>query len=916
MAMKVEELQVLISANSDQFKGELLKIQKQLKGLGGTANGISKSVGGNLFGSMVTANIGASLLTGAFSRLSRVTSGFVGEVINGGSQLKRLRIANDTLASNLGITNAQIEDLRDNLAEANTYGTNAENVIKSLVMSGLYQMADGLEAVDARSGDTVKGVTALTLAMKDLAAANSLSSTEGIQRVSKFIQTGNTSFVDGLIELGNLGTEYRMFAQSLGKTRAELTALEEAQARMNIVTREARKVWGAYANTYETSGKAFSSINDLLRRITQSIGAYLEPVLAVSANAIKTFFKGIADFIDASESKIGNVANTIAGYMVALVRLIGTLLSRLPFIGKYFNDLANFAVKPIKQQGKLSDAVGGTGDAMEDMAESTKKAKKELLGLAGFDEMNVLNQDTDSGSGGSGGGAGSGGGMSLGGGGIGEIADSSKEINAIADKVTAKFQRFADAIKKVTDNPIVKFFLNLAKYAGLAFLAFKIGLPIIKLLLSPFAMMVGWVIKMVGVFGVAKGALMGVVGALGAFAAPVLIAVAVIAALVAIFVLLYTQSETFRNSINMLISESLTWIQENIVPIFEQFKQKVLEMVEVFMTKWPEIQKAIEPLIQAIGKFLVDAFKLAGKILDWLWKTILKPVVDFVLANMVPAFSIFLDVLIFIIGTFSKLAATVINLIMPVMNSLWTIFVTVFNAIREVVTFVWRNILQPILKALWSFLIGFVIPVLQNLWAISQVVWNGIRSVVVSVWNSILNAIRPVVQWIDRNIMPVIDKLKNRMSDAFNGIKNTASNIWGGIKGVFKGGINGVIDMVNGFIRKINGLIDKVNDVAGKIPGGQTISFRIGEIPKLARGGIATGATLAQIGEAGTEAVLPLDRNTEWAERVADLLRNANGTGGEGNTIVVQLGNKKIFEQFIDYVNDRSVASNMTVLNV
>lgn len=43
-------------------------------------------------------------------------------------------------------------------------------------------------------------------------------------------------------------------------------------------------------------------------------------------------------------------------------------------------------------------------------------------------------------------------------------------------------------------------------------------------------------------------------------------------------------------------------------------------------------------------------------------------------------------------------------------------------------------------------------------------------------------------------------------------------------------------------------------------------------IPHMANGGITTGATIAQIGEAGREAVLPLENNTGWMDALADRL--------------------------------------------
>ena len=89
-------------------------------------------------------------------------------------------------------------------------------------------------------------------------------------------------------------------------------------------------------------------------------------------------------------------------------------------------------------------------------------------------------------------------------------------------------------------------------------------------------------------------------------------------------------------------------------------------------------------------------------------------------------------------------------------------------------------------------------------------------------------------------------------TNLMNGIKNLAGSIWEGIKDVFRNGLNYLIDKLNVFIRAYN-------SVAGKIPGvGSKIT--LGEIPKLADGGIVTRPTLALVGEAGPEAVIPLSR--------------------------------------------------------
>ena len=49
-------------------------------------------------------------------------------------------------------------------------------------------------------------------------------------------------------------------------------------------------------------------------------------------------------------------------------------------------------------------------------------------------------------------------------------------------------------------------------------------------------------------------------------------------------------------------------------------------------------------------------------------------------------------------------------------------------------------------------------------------------------------------------------------------------------------------------------------------------------VPQMATGGIVSKSTIANIGEAGREAVLPLDRNTEWQDELAEKVAAKNNT--------------------------------------
>ena len=95
--------------------------------------------------------------------------------------------------------------------------------------------------------------------------------------------------------------------------------------------------------------------------------------------------------------------------------------------------------------------------------------------------------------------------------------------------------------------------------------------------------------------------------------------------------------------------------------------------------------------------------------------------------------------------------------------------------------------------------------------------------------------------------------------------------------------IKGYLNTVLGFYKSIfNGIAKLWNSTVGKlsfkvpdwVPGLGGKGFSVPQIPMLAEGGIVTGPTLAMIGEAGPEAVIPLNR----ANQMGSVTININST--------------------------------------
>lgn len=190
---------------------------------------------------------------------------------------------------------------------------------------------------------------------------------------------------------------------------------------------------------------------------------------------------------------------------------------------------------------------------------------------------------------------------------------------------------------------------------------------------------------------------------------------------------------------------------------------------------------------------------------------------------------------------------------------------------------------------------------------------NGIKELpkkVVKVWEDIKAGIKNVISGIKNNVIsPGINQIKTIWMNGWTILSNTTKSIFNGIWSTIKKIINsilgGIESMANGVVNGVNKVIDTLNGLSFKIPswvpvwGGQEWSMNIPtmstvSLPRLATGGITTGRTIAEIGEAGREAVLPLENNTEWMDRLAEKVNK-----GGHYTFTAKLNGKTIFEETV-----------------
>jgi hypothetical protein len=568
------KMDTLTSNVSDSFKSVSSDVEDSTKSMDTSVKSVSSSISGTLVSSIVKANIITKVLVSTFKTIANTIWSVIKNVFTLGSAYSRLKIATETVARNTGMTTEEIEGLRDALEDANTYGSAAEEVIKTLAMSGLVDMANSLEAVDARTGEMKTGVTALVLTMKDLAAAAGVDSADAIDRVTKFIRTGNQSYADGIIELGNINNAYRRYATSIGVSLTDLTEAQRAQVRLNMVVKEGEKAFGAYANTMQTSGKAVDSIKNLITSLYERLGNTLEPIFASATRAIFLFLDGVRQALIGNAEAFKTWANKVAAYVIAVVRSIGRLLIKIPVVGKYFKSLANFSLK------NVVSTVTRVASAADDAMESTEALSNSLLGLAGFDEMNVLEQTTEATAS------------------TAEVStttsdaldaetlnESIDDINAMADELQGK----VDGILKPLE--------TLLEVLGWILDFMKENWKWILALVGAFTVLVG-IIKIVSVFGIA-------------FGTGVSLAIFGIIAVILLLIL-------YWGEIKIVALRVLEGIKTGFQNVIIFFTERIQKLKESFSTMWGNIKdgakqawEGIKSAFSSVGTWFSNVFTKA-----------------------------------------------------------------------------------------------------------------------------------------------------------------------------------------------------------------------------------------------------------------------------------------------------------------
>lgn len=1013
--MTVEELQIVISAQTKSAKSELNSVKNEVTGLKNHVDKVTGSIG-NSFKSIrnIVAGLGIASL---------IKSTILGNV---DAAIKRV----DTLSnysrvmSNLGVgsvqANASVQKLSNKLIGLPTTLDDA---------SGAVQRFTSVNSNISRSTDMFLALNNAILA----GGASSEIQKSALEQLSQSYAKGKPDMFEWRSAMTAMPAQMKQVAEAMGFVNA--SALGEALRNgtvsmdqfMNTLMQLNTQGINGYQSFEEQARNATGGISTSIANMRTAIVRCMSEVMnTIGQSNIAGFFTNIAKAINSCVPYVVAFTKVV---MVAVGYLTALFGGKSKKLSSSFGGVSNNAKKAAGNTGalakkmndasdssqKLSKGASGTGRGLKKAAGNASKLKKELKGaLAGFDAINNINSSNGSsdpssgGSGGSDGVGGSGGdigGFSMDDSGAEEQKGLLEEVDKQLEEIKKKVAEFFQPLKQSWDKfgapmiaaavyafngvknllmeigksmytvwengtgaktveLILKIFTNIFKIIGnisqgladawntaglgdsiiqhlwnmfnsilkiineilkivrditkaidwtavlgavdvvliiidglFSFIADNVGriLGILSViaglsLFSTLAGILGTVITQIQLaVGVFSGwaslatALSGAFGILPQIFASIVMAVnpvnVIIGAVIATVVDLWQKSKSFRDDIVSILGNIATIVQKvflNIVaPIIDTVGKIIMDFVETVLkplwNAWENVFQSIMGLLSDFLKFATPIFSTILDILGPIFKlalTLLRGVFDMVFAA--------------IRGIIERADKTICERV----NNIREFFRNLGEWMEGTFGFKWKNVFETVKNAVKAFR-DCMGPIISSV----QVIFMGLTNFISGVFSG---------NW----------------RRAWFGVRQIFESIVSGLSHIFKAPLNFMIDGINKFLSGIGKI--KIPDW---VPGVGGKGFSIPRIPRLAKGGIVSASTIANIGEAGTEAVIPLQRNTQGLDMIAEKISERLSlpqNDGTGATYVIKLvldDGRVITKMVIDNIKDYEARTGKPVFD-
>ena len=849
-------------------------LQKNIQSLSGSMAGLEKNSRRGLLG---IKNFGGQILS--LAGLAGGIYGLITGIKNAINYSSDLAEAQNVVEQGFGSLSYMADEFASNSVQA--FGMSALSAKK---MSGQFAaMGRSLGVVPERAAEMSLSLTGLA---GDLASFWNVSH-DVAQTALESVFTGETeSLKKFAVVMTQANLQQFAYSKGINKSVSAMTQAEQAQLRYAYVMEATAAAHGDFSRT--SAGWAGQ---------VRILAGQFQNLAGIIGGGLKAAFLPVITVINALIAKIISLANLISSF---IGKLFG-VKSQAASAGAGLSEMAESA-------GSLGNNMDAAAGGIGEIGDAAKKSQKSLNGfIAGWHEVN--NMTSNEGAGGSGGG-----------GGAGSLPDM-----ALPEKYELDITAEDEASPVIED--IRKRLLELS---SLFSKGFRVGLGDMSVFDSIRQNIQSIRASFEEIFsdGRVATAFNHMLDTLAYNAG----------AKVGSFVSVgSTIVDNITGGISLYLGKSKENIQSWLISMFDITAQSdtiltnfQVALADIFTVFRSEPAKQITAdIIQVFADGFMGATELAGRLGTSILDMILTPITENssgfkeALSNTLGPIS---EVLTALANSFSQTWSEINQMykkhIAPMFSSIRdglsevietllsgynTYFAPVLDSLAGKFSEVWGDHIQPLLSSFVD-LFGEVATFVENVW----------KSVFQPLLNWVADKIFPVISPGLEGIGTLVLTVVAGIADTLNGFITVATGVigfvngvfsgdwskaWEGVKTVFKGVwdampdfIKGPIKLIIGFVNSMIGAIENginfvvrgMNNLQFDVPdwvpgiGGETFGFDLNEIslpriPQLARGGVLEKGQVGLLEGSGSEAVIPLEKNTKWISRVAATMSDEFG---------------------------------------
>ncbi|EGT0689890.1 hypothetical protein GW986_08890 [Clostridium perfringens] len=830
--------------------------------------------------------------------------------------LESIKSKIENLSNSLEITNRSIEQQQEKLSGLKAaYNSTFNQARKNKLQEQILKTEAVINKLIAKSDATGFKLADLDRQFEKL-GNSAKNSTLGLNEASNSMKRLENTTSRTNRNLRNANNSTRRYRENMNGARSATGMFIDSMFRWGIVFPLVMKGINTVASYIGSALMTNAQFANSLAQIRTNLMVAFMPIYQAVLPALNAFMSALA---------------TVTAYIAAFISAIFGKTYQASFGAAKSMNASIASMKNMEKQGKKTS---GAVDKIGDSAEKTKN--KIQRSLAGFDEINKLSIPDDSDKAPKGGG---------GGGGIDPIpmvvpdidlsptSVAMQKINAMVEKlkdiISKIFQPFKNAWAREGAATIasIKYALHgvweLIKAIGISFLEVwtnGTGEEILVVILQILQNIFNIVGDIAITFADAWNA-----GGIGT---------AIVQSLANALLNALTLIKHMEDSLRQVWGEIGPGLATTFMQILNATSGVLENLTQKLIYVW---DNGGSHLFQGFIRLGAKIFELAG----YIYTNFVAPMVNWFVNMIAPVLAKLADILGIVLDAFSNLinwlmgsGKPVLDTIIIVLGSLgasilivkgaltlWTIAQTIWTTVAKIST-----IATTLLGGAIAFLtspIGIAIVAITAIIASGVALyknWDFVKAKAIEIWGKIKDIFNSFKEWL-RNVFQTdwsncfgvlgnllnlflknVDNVFQSIKKIFGGIIDFVTGVftgnwsraWHGVVDIFKGIMSGLGSVIkaplNSVIGLINMAIDGLNKISFTTPdwipgiGGKHFGVNIAKMPYLAKGGIVDKPTQAVIGEAGTEAVVPLENNTgglnllaiKLSERINNMLLLSN----------------------------------------